>query len=333
MPMIPKDLRILAMLDWLENDLLMTILAFEPASSDASFRRYFRVKTSSGQFIVMDAPPDKENIESFIKVADLMSNAQVNVPTIFHINLTDGFLLLEDFGPTCFLDRLNTDNAEALYQTAFESLLKLQTQVLAQNSTLPCYDEQLLKRELGIFDQWFLGQFLDLQLPEYIKNSVYNLLINSAMEQPVTCVHRDYHSRNLMVLSTNSPGILDFQDAVIGPITYDLVSLLRDCYIAWPDYRIDYWMTQYYQRLMQAGLVACDLAQFTRWFDLMGMQRHLKAIGIFSRLHLRDGKSNYLKDIPRTLNYVKSQALRYPELSDFSRFLNEQILPVLSITA
>lgn len=331
--MIPEDLRILAMLDWLENDLLMTILSFEPASSDASFRRYFRVKTVSGQYIVMDAPPDKENTGPFIRIADLMRKAQVNVPEIFHINSVDGFLLLEDFGPICFLDQLTAENADALYQSAFDSLIKLQSNLSVQNASLPAYNQQLLERELTIFDEWFLGQLLDTALPDSIHTSLHSLLVRSALEQPVTCVHRDFHSRNLMVLADDSPGILDFQDAVAGPITYDLVSLLRDCYIAWPEQQINGWLSQYHQRLLENGLIDCDLNQFQRWFDLMGMQRHLKAIGIFSRLHLRDGKSNYLKDIPRTLNYVKTQALAYPELADFSRFLQDLALPVATLTA
>lgn len=332
MAMIPEDLRILAMLDWLENDLLLTIQAFEPASSDASFRRYFRIKTPSGPFIVMDAPPDKENTEPFIRIAELMRNVQVNVPAIFHKNLTDGFLLLEDFGSRCYLDVLDADNAETLYQSAFDSLIKLQTHVSLPDCGLPAYNEALLKRELGIFDEWFLEQLLDLELPPDLQNTVHGLLIDSALEQPVTCVHRDYHSRNLMIPERNTPGILDFQDAVIGPITYDLVSLLRDCYIAWPEPRIDLWRSNYYQRLQAAGLISCDPAQFKRWFDLMGMQRQLKAIGIFARLHLRDGKSGYLKDIPRTLEYVRIQAQAYPELADFSIFLDEQILPAFTNT-
>ena len=331
--MIPEDLRILAMLDWLENDLLMTILSFEPASSDASFRRYFRVKTVSGQYIVMDAPPDKENTGPFIRIADLMRKAHVNVPEIFHINSVDGFLLLEDFGPICFLDQLTAENADALYQSAFDSLIKLQSNLSVQDASLPAYNQQLLERELTIFDEWFLGQLLDTELPDSMRASLHNLLVRSALEQPVTCVHRDFHSRNLMVVADDSPGILDFQDAVTGPITYDLVSLLRDCYIAWPEQQINGWLNQYYQRLIENGLIDCDLNQFKRWFDLMGMQRHLKATGIFSRLHLRDGKSNYLKDIPRTLNYVKTQALAYPELSDFSQFLQELALPVSTLTA
>ena len=350
--MIPEDLRTLSMLDWLENDLLLNISACAPASSDASFRRYFRVRTSGDcmtapapgsltafppkigeieqQFVVMDAPPGKENVEPFIRIAKLLAQSQVNVPHIFQQNLSDGFLLLEDFGSRCFLDQLNADTAADLYQSAFDSLFKLQTQTPVQNSGLPDYDEPLLHRELAIFDEWFLAQLLDLQVPAPVWDSVRALLTASALEQPRTCVHRDYHSRNLMVLDSDSPGVIDFQDAVIGPISYDLVSLLRDCYIAWPEQQVEQWRTHYFDRLRQAGLVNCSPARFKRWFDLMGLQRHLKAIGIFSRLHLRDGKSNYLNDIPRTLNYVTTVCAAYPELTRFNDFLREQVLPALS---
>ena len=325
--MMLDDLRTLSMLDWLENDLLLTIDSCEPASSDASFRRYFRVKAPEGQFIVMDAPPDKENIEPFIRVAGLMARSRVNVPKIYQQNLTDGFLLLEDFGSQCFLDQLNSHNATELYQSAFDSLFLLQTQTVIENCGLPEYNEPLLQRELGIFEDWFLNQWLDIQIPASIWEPVRTILVTSALEQPITCVHRDYHSRNLMVLNEDSPGVIDFQDAVIGPITYDLVSLLRDCYIAWPEQQVEKWMSHYYDRLLQAELIVCNPAQFKRWFDLMGMQRHLKAIGIFSRLHLRDGKSGYLDDIPRTLNYVKTICAAYPELVEFSDFLKNQVLP------
>jgi aminoglycoside/choline kinase family phosphotransferase len=325
--MMPADLRTIAMLDWLENDLLLTIGSCEPASSDASFRRYFRVKTPEEQFIVMDAPPEKENIEPFIRIAGVLTRSHVNVPTIFQQNLADGFLLLEDFGSQCFLDKLNANNAEALYQSAFDSLFKLQTHTDIQNCGLPSYNETLLLRELTIFDEWFLNHTLDIQIPASIWETLRTLLVSSALEQPVSCVHRDYHSRNLMVLNSNSPGVIDFQDAVVGPITYDLVSLLRDCYIAWPKQLVEQWMTRYYQRLVRTNLINCSLIQFQRWFDLMGLQRHLKAIGIFSRLHLRDGKSSYLNDIPRTLNYVTTVSAAYPELADFSDFLYKQVLP------
>lgn len=331
--MIPEDLRTIAMRDWLENDLLLDILHCEPASSDASFRRYFRIKAPQGQFIVMDAPPEKENVEPFIRIAGLMRQSQIHVPAIFEQNLADGFLLLEDFGSHCLLDRLDGQSVEALYQSACDSLFKLQTLTPVQDSGLASYDEALLQRELGLFDDWFLNQLLDIELPKPVLANVHKLLIASALEQPVTCVHRDYHSRNLMILSNNGPGIIDFQDAVIGPITYDLVSLLRDCYIAWPEQQVESWLNRYYQRLLQAGLIDCELSQFKRWFDLMGMQRHLKAIGIFSRLHLRDGKSNYLKDIPRTLNYVIGVCAAYPELSDFGRLLAELDLTLPAVAA
>jgi len=329
--MITEDLRTLTLLDWLENDLLLTVENIEPASSDASFRRYFRVTTPDGQFIVMDAPPEKENIKPFIKVAELMANAGINVPAIFQQNLMDGFLLLEDFGSRCFLDQLSPGNADTLYQSAFDNLFKQQTHL--QNCDLPRYDEALLTRELDIFNDWFVNQLADLEMPTDIWQTTQAVLIGSALEQPVSCVHRDYHSRNLMVLDDDSPGIIDFQDAVIGPVTYDLVSLLRDCYIAWPEQHIEQWRERYYQRLQQAGLINCDPARFKRWFDLMGMQRHLKAIGIFSRLHLRDGKSGYLDDIPRTLNYVTTVCSRYAELADFNQFLETQLLPAYGINA
>lgn len=326
--MMLDNLRTLSMLDWLENDLLLTIDSCEPASSDASFRRYFRVKASEGQFVVMDAPPEKENLEPYIRIAGLMLRSSVKVPTIFQQNLTDGFLLIEDFGSQCFLDKLNIHNATDLYRSAFETLFNLQTKTSIENCGLPGYDQALLQRELAIFEDWFLNQLLDVTIPGPMWETVRMLLITSALEQPVSCVHRDYHSRNLMFLNIDSPGVIDFQDAVIGPITYDLVSLLRDCYIAWPSQLVEQWMTEYYDRLFRTKYIACNSLQFKRWFDLMGLQRHLKAIGIFSRLHLRDSKSNYLADIPRTLNYVKAISEAYPELEDFNSFLLKNVAPV-----
>ena len=324
--MILEDLRKISLLNWLENDLGLTINACEPASSDASFRRYFRISLPEQQLIVMDAPPDKENIPQFIKVADLLRQSSIKVPHIYHQNLEDGFLVLEDFGSRSFLDHLTPENAPILYGNALYSLFQLQTKT-NPDGLLPRYDEALLRRELGIFDDWFLHQYLGMEMPEPLWDAVKDSLVNSALEQPLTCVHRDYHSRNLMLLEDNSPGIIDFQDAVIGPITYDIVSLLRDCYIAWPEADIKQWLGNYYQKLSQAGLTSADLPLFTRWFDFMGIQRHLKAIGIFSRLHLRDGKSSYLNDIPRTLNYVVTQTGNYPELAEFNKLLALHIVP------
>ena len=322
------DLRTISLLDWLENDLLMIVDSCQLASSDASFRRYFRIKTPEGSFVVMDAPPDKENTEPFIRVAELLAQIKVNVPIIFQQNTVEGFLLLEDFGSQCFLDQLTLENATALYSSAFDALLLMQSQTSIEHCDLPAYNEALLQRELGIFEEWFLHECLDTPIPAEIWAHLSEVLINSALDQPRVCVHRDYHSRNLMFLTDDSPGIIDFQDAVIGPITYDLVSLLRDCYISWSPELIERWRNDYYQRLVGLDLIAVSPEQFKRWFDLMGLQRHLKAIGIFSRLHLRDGKSTYLNDIPRTLTYVLAVCADYPELSAFSDFLQEQVVPV-----
>ncbi len=325
--MILDDFRKITLLDWLKNDLLLTVNSCEPASSDASFRRYFRITLPEQQLIVMDAPPDKENIRQFIKVAELLRPSNVNVPTIYHQNLDDGFLVLEDFGTHSFLGKLNPDNATELYGGALDSLLKLQANTDINECALPHYDEALLQRELGIFEDWFINQSLGIEIPAALWDSVRNILVTSALNQPVTCVHRDFHSRNLMVLHDNSIGVIDFQDAVIGPVTYDLASLLRDCYISWPQQKVGLWMAQHYQKLKQVGIISCDLPLFTRWFDLMGLQRHLKAIGIFSRLNLRDGKSGYLNDIPRTLSYVMAQTQAYPELDGFHDFLQGHVLP------
>jgi aminoglycoside/choline kinase family phosphotransferase len=323
-----SDQRISALADWLKSDLALDIQRFEAASSDASFRRYFRIIHAGGSHIVMDAPPEKENTEPFIRIAALFETAGIHVPGIYQKNIELGFLILEDFGSTCLLDCLNAGNADRIYQEALDSLFKLQTGVDIEHCQLPRYDTALLQRELGIFHEWFLEKLLGVILPEAIKNPLNQLLIDSALEQPQVCVHRDFHSRNLMALEKHSPGVIDFQDAVVGPISYDLVSLLRDCYIRWPEQQIEQWTQAYYQRLHTAEMLSVDFKQFKRWFDLMGLQRHIKAVGIFSRLHLRDGKSGYLADIPRTLSYIVDVCEMYPELTDFKTFLQRQILPV-----
>jgi len=321
------DVRAKSIIHWLSHTLNLDIKHFETASSDASFRRYFRVIHNQGHHVVMDAPPEKENTEPFIRINELFKKSGLNVPMIYQLDLAHGYLLLEDFGSCCFLDKLNNDTALDLYRSAFKSLYTLQTQIPITNSALPYYDKVLLERELGIFYDWFLGHYLTLSLAGNLKDNLNSILIESALEQPQCCVHRDFHSRNLMVLAKNSPGIIDFQDAVIGPVSYDLVSLLRDCYIAWPEEKVEQWMTLYYRKITESGLVNANIETFTRWFDLMGLQRHLKAIGIFSRLHLRDNKSSYLADIPRTLNYVSLVCNKYPELAEFNQFLIEIILP------
>ena len=319
--MILKDLRTMTLLDWLENDCLLNVENCEPASNDASFRRYFRVKIDGENFIAMDAPPDKEDIVPFMKIATLFKQANVNTPTLLQHNLEDGFILLEDFGSQWLLDELSEDNAMQLYARALTDLLPLATNEALLNANLPCYDEALLRREMALFEEWFVEQLLDEELPQDVWENVQKILVKSALEQPQVCVHRDYHSRNLMVLPNGELGVLDFQDAVLGALTYDSVSLLRDCYIDWSDEKIESWLHEYFKQLQAAQVVDCDFVQFKRGFDLMGMQRHLKVCGIFSRLHLRDEKSEYLKSLPRTLNYLLQICGAYPELHEFQVYL------------
>lgn len=329
--MISGDLRTESILGWLRESLGPVLDSFAPASGDASFRRYFRAICDDDCYIVMDAPPERENAANFVKVAGLFKSVSVNVPDIVRQDLVRGFLLLEDFGDRHYLQVLNAGNADYLYGRALDCLFKLQTGIDNGGCDLPRYDAPLLKRELGIFREWFIQGLLQLDIDAALQELLDDTdaaLIHSALQQPQVCVHRDYHSRNLMYLGEGEPGVLDFQDAVLGPVTYDLVSLLKDCYIAWPEARIEQWMSAYYRRLLHAGLVVCDLASFRRWFDLMGMQRHLKAIGIFARLHLRDDKSHYLGDIPRTLNYVLAVCERYSEFEPLHTFLQRQVLPL-----
>lgn len=323
-----EDSRLNAIAGWLTPILGVERHDMVPASSDASFRRYFRIQAGHKSYVVMDAPPERENIRPFMQVARLLRVAGVRVPQIFHYDAKRGFMLLEDFGSECYLDRLAYDDPDIWYQRAFDSLFNLQSNTLTGSSNLPGYDVALLTRELGIFYEWFLGALLKLETPDALLAPLNEVLIGSALQQPQTVVHRDFHSRNLMALQSGSPGVIDFQDAVIGPITYDLVSLLKDCYIAWPVERVDVWRDQYWHRLQQAGLLNVGQQQFKKWFDLMGLQRHLKAIGIFSRLHLRDGKSGYLADIPRTMGYVLAVAKQYPELTPLLIYLKQQVLPV-----
>lgn len=325
--MILNDLRMIMLLDWLENDCLLKVTNCEASSNDASFRRYFRVTIDGETFIAMDAPPDKEDIAPFMQIANLFKDAKVNTPTLLHYNSSDGFILLEDFGSQWLLDELNNENATELYGRALHGLLPLHTHKTLLNADLPRYDEALLRREMALFEEWFVEQLLDSELLPDLWENVQHILIDSALEQPTVCVHRDYHSRNLMVLPTGELGVLDFQDAVLGALTYDIVSLLRDCYIDWSDEKIETWLQGYFQQLQTAKVIEFDFVQFKRWFDLMGMQRHLKVCGIFARLHLRDNKSEYLKSIPRTLNYIAKVCGAYPELHEFQRFLEQQILP------
>ena len=331
MPMSSTDTRYQELLDWLKSDLAHAFESIEPASSDASFRRYFRVQSGEDTHIVMDAPPPRENVRPFVKVAGLLREAGVRTPAVHAVDAERGFVLLGDLGHLNYLDALSEETVEALYGDALRALLTLQQGVSQETAELPAYDERLLRTELGIFREWFLEAWLGLDLSACesdLLEAAGEILIESALEQPRVFVHRDYHSRNLMVMDGANPGVLDFQDAVIGPITYDLASLLRDCYIDWPAHRVHAWRESYRDALRDAGLLDDrGVERFNRWFDLMGMQRHLKAAGIFCRLHHRDGKSGYLKDIPRTLYYVLEVAQSEPQLHAFAEWLQLRVLP------
>ena len=277
-----------------------------PASEDASFRSYLRLETDAESLIIMDAPPDREPCDQFIAVARKLRDAGLNAPEIIAQNPAEGFLVLTDFGGRDYLSQLGPESEASLYGDALAALLSMQTRIDAAD--LPRYDATLLNREMDLFHDWFLGKLLGISLDQEqqsIWQSIKQTLIENALTQPQVFVHRDYHSRNLMKLETHNPGILDFQDAVKGPITYDLVSLLRDCYIDWPLARVEELALDYYEIARANDLLDVEAAQFMHWFNLMGTQRHLKAIGIFSRLKIRDGKPGYLQDIPRTLEYVR----------------------------
>ena len=277
----------------------------DPASADASFRAYWRLVVRQESFIIMDAPPDKEPCADFIRVACKLRDAGLSAPEIIDCDLVQGFLLLTDFGDQDYLSALDQDNLPRLYGDALDALHVMQARIGSDD--LPDYDEALLRREMALFHDWFLQRLLQIELTPTQQagwKKINRILVDNALMQPQVFVHRDYHSRNLMRLDSHNPGILDFQDAVRGPLTYDLVSLLRDCYIAWPQAQIERMALDFYRQARESARVSVDADQFMCWFDRMGVQRHLKAIGIFARLKIRDGKDRYLKDIPRIFAYL-----------------------------
>lgn len=301
-----------------------------PVSGDASFRRYFRISHNGVPFIVVDAPPDREDSFPFVAIARCWRAHGIQVPEVLAADLDRGFMLLEDFGDTLYLDVLTAQNADEYYGPAFDALLAIMSAPQPADWPLPPYDAELLHTEMNLFRDWLCARLLDTGMDDGDSarlQEAFDFLAAASLEQPRVPVHRDYHSRNLMVLGNKSPGILDFQDAVTGPVTYDLVSLLRDCYLQWPVERVQEWVNGFAAASRERGLHDADGAQFTRWFDLVGVQRHLKASGIFARLWLRDGKRGYLGDVPRTLNYVLEVCPRYPELAGLRQWILERMLP------
>lgn len=300
-------------------------LAVEVASADASFRSYYRVRHAGApgaSWIVMNAPPDKEDTRPFIDIATRLRAAGLSAPEVLASDVGQGFLLLGDLGQQSYLAALHEHSVDALYGAAMQALHTMQTGVHCTG--LPAYDEARLRQEMELLPTWFLMRHLNLQPGctgwERIE-ACFSLLLRSALEQPMAFVHRDYHSRNLMVLAAGNPGILDFQDAVIGPITYDLVSLLKDCYIEWPLERVHGWAESFRLAAVAQGRLDVGPTRWRRWFDWMGLQRHLKVLGIFARLAYRDGKLGYLKDLPLVLRYTLNTCARYGELAGFGEWL------------
>ena len=311
--------------EWLAQQFEPGSFQYSPASEDASFRRYFRVATRDGRsLIVMDAPPEHEDCRPFVHVARLFAQAGVQVPAVLAEDLDNGFLLLSDLGSTTYLQALDEANADALYDAATTALVRIQS--ISRPGVLPEYDRALLLRELRLFPEWYVGRHLGCTLNERQQQSldeVFEAVLANNLDQPRVFVHRDYHSRNLMLTPTG-PGILDFQDAVHGPITYDLVSLLKDAYVGWEEQRLLDWSIRYWEKARAAALpVRPDFADFYRDFEWMGVQRHVKVLGIFARLFHRDGKSGYLQDMPLVMRYLRAACERYAALQPLLRLLDE----------
>ena len=309
---------------WIETQLNAPPLALEAASADASFRRYFRVTTAGASLIEMDAPPAHEDCRPFVRIARLMEEAGLNVPRVIAADFERGFLLLSDLGTAGYLQALNGETADALFRDAIDALLRWQ--LASKPGVLPPYDEALLTRELALFPEWYIGRHRAVTLNAAQNDAlaqVFALILKSNLAQPAVYVHRDYMPRNLMVCEPN-PGVLDFQDAVYGPITYDVASLFKDAFVSWDEERVLDWTARYWEKAKRARLpVAADFGEFYRDFEWMGLQRHLKVLGIFARLNYRDGKSSYLADTPRFIGYVRAVAVRYAALKPLLKLLDE----------
>jgi N-acetylmuramate 1-kinase len=325
-----SDSRLAQLTKWVIEDLGLRGSDIAPASADASFRRYFRVTRDADSYIVMDAPPDREDSVPFLQVARILAGMNLNVPIVLARDMHRGFLLLSDLGSRQYLDELpEPQAADRLYGDALTALRTMQTADAAISRDLPRYDRAMLLREMQLMPSWFLDRHLKVTIDtreRSMLNELFENLVQVAAAQPATFVHRDYHSRNLLVTTEDNPGILDFQDAVWGPVTYDLASLLKDCYIAWPPSRVRAWVFEYREKLLEAGFaLPADAGEFMRWFDLVGLQRHIKVLGIFARLFYRDGKPQYLSDLPRVLNYVRHTAASYAETAPFAAFIAKRI--------
>lgn len=312
--------------DWFSSLYPGQPFTLAPASADASFRRYFRATFADGTTqVIMDAPPRQEDCKPFLHVGKLFEQAGTHVPHVYAQDLNQGFLLLSDLGHTTYLQALKADNAKLLYAAATDALIRIQ--LASKPDQLPPYDEALLRRELNLFPEWYITRHLGVTLTAKQQaklEQVFERVLANNLAQPSVYVHRDYHSRNLMLVPDNNPGILDFQDAVYGPITYDLASLFKDAYIKWEEPEIIDWLVCYWQNARKAGLpVRDDFGEFYRDYEMMGVQRHIKVLGIFARLYHRDGKDGYLKDMPLVMSYLHSACERYIDLKPLLNILLE----------
>lgn len=310
---------------WLVEILGKTPHTLTPLAGDASFRRYFRLKYDNVTRVVMDAPPEKESIHAFISIAHELKGIGVHAPEIFAVHETLGFIILEDLGDALLLGAITKDNADAIYSKAMLTLVHMQT----CQATLPAFDKTFMRQELAVFEHWFLERALGIQLSEKEKNLIetsFDWLITQIASQPQVFIHRDYHSRNLLMVDNQKVAVIDFQDAMHGPFTYDLVSLLKDCYVQWPREQVLSWLDYFYHHLPDTQ--SYTMSSFVRAFDLCGLQRHLKVLGVFCRLHLRDNKTSYLRDLPLTFQYVSNCLEMEPELQPFYQFMQDRVAPV-----
>ncbi|NHZ98116.1 phosphotransferase [Massilia sp. CCM 8734] len=330
-PATSSDTRLTQLTTWLATLGLVQVESRRPASADASFRRYFRLdvapelRAKLGQtLIAMDAPPERENVPAFIHVQGLLLAASVSVPAIVAQDVANGFLLLSDLGSTTYLQRLDVDNAPNMYSDAVDALVKFQ--LASEPGVLPEYDRAFIERELNLFPEWFVGKHLGVTMTDAQSATlakVFDAIIANNLAQQQVFMHRDFHSRNLMFMDQGNPGVLDFQDAVFGPVTYDLASLLRDAYVQWDEEIVLDWVVRYWQRAKAVGLpVNPDIDAFYQDFEFMALQRHLKILGIFCRLNYRDGKSVYLGDLPTVIDYVRKTCNRYIVLKPLARLLD-----------
>ncbi|MDB6163264.1 MAG: aminoglycoside phosphotransferase [Xanthomonadaceae bacterium] len=317
-------------LQWARGVLDDDAIGLERASVDAGFRSYWRTIGSARSAIVMDSPPGLEDVRPWLRMRALLQAGGVRVPQVQAEDSAEGFLLLEDLGAKTYLQCIDTDNADAMFDAAIAQLLKIQA--IAPPVDLPAYDTALLTRDLRLFDEWFLRRHLGLVLDDAdqrVLDDCHALLIDAALAQPRVLVHRDFMPRNLMP-ADDGPAVLDFQDAVLGPIAYDVISLFKDAFLSWPESRVTGWIAGYHRRAVATGLPVPGLETFRRDADWIGVQRHLKIIGIFARLQHRDGKANYLQDIPRFLGYLETVLPRYPELTALDAFINAKVKPAMS---